>query len=303
MGISQTEGHMIAISIPVHENLTVTEDQVRNINRFAPQAITILHLSRQMTDAVQDAASKLNSMERVFVNPNPIYTGQGTVLKCHVSNFLEADKSGLDFSHFCLGASNELFVRKGVEDYVKRNQFGFLRQDLSDPRHQCHWYSDFRKDRRFRSMMRQFGDCRDYKTQVEGCFFPRDAFRKFADDYMKYAWHEICFPVRYAHGSSKSSIAIVDRHWRRKKIRAMIGHIIYTKEEFYPSSYFATMCVTSAPPYCFMNWAANLAVSQEGILSLRNQANQANNGGQLFSVKRVSRSMDDPIRRFINTLE
>ncbi len=295
---------MILLSLTVHENIPVILDQIENFKKFAPDSITVIHASRQFMESTQEVRRVLGSIDGVFLNPDPIYTGTGLVLKCHINNFVQADKAGLEFTHFCFHSSNDMFVRKGVEDYVRRHDFGFSRFNLQDRADFRHWEDAFTSDNAYRKMMRSVGNQpTSLVSQVEGTFYPRADFAAFAAAFISHVWREIGWPVNYAHGRHQGLVKFFQRVQQSPKYRKHITRHFYTKEEFYPANFFAARSESSASPYCYMNWDAGLKITEADILRIRGGGIPGGIYDELYSVKRIDRELDDPLRNMIRDLQ
>lgn len=109
----------ILFSIPVHENNDVIRNVVENINKFVKEPIIIIHVNKYW-DGFDFSIE--NVYENVYVNPNRVFgikfESQMPIL---YSNFEYAESLGLDFDYFCICHTNELFIRKGIEEYISDN--------------------------------------------------------------------------------------------------------------------------------------------------------------------------------------
>ena len=295
---------MILISIPVHSNPETVFDQLSNIRKYAPESGVVIHTAKQLVDAFPELPSKLRSLERVWVNDEPLYTGMGMVLKCHVSNFLYAKKLGLPFSHISLHASNDMLIVSGVEQYIKESNFGFFRMHIdTEEIGFSHWREDFLSDETYLGIMSDVtSNISRYVSQVEGTFYPIDAFEKFAESYYRHVWREIPWPVGYVHGKNKRLVELFQRILSNKKRRKYIGRYFYPREEFYTPNYFSTMCQTPLPPYCYMDWKNSLKVTESHILAIRNGEKKLGDYSKVFSVKRIPLDINDPLRIMIRNL-
>lgn len=294
---------MILISIPVHEKVEVVMDQIANIRKFAPDSQIVIHPAKQFVKS-SNILDAVKDLEAVWVNSNPLYTGFGMVLKCHISNFQFAKKVKIPFTHFCLHSSNDLFVRSGVESYIRKYDFGFFHDDLPDGLDLfSHWKSDFEKDHVYQRIMRSIcSPPTQCASQVEGTFYPREAFENFARCYMRYAWREFSFFPGYVHGRILCLVHLLDKIAQTRKRRLLVGKYAYPREEFYPPNFFSTICPSPAPPYCLMNWQTNLTVTTEDIETIRNGRIPTGEYRELFAVKRVNRDINDPLRKMIQAL-
>jgi hypothetical protein len=295
---------MILFSIPVHEEPEVIIDQIKNYRTFAPSCGIIIHPSKQFLLGNPELPHTLESYDGVIVNRRPILTAQHLVLKCHISNFLYAQTIGLDFTHFCHQSSNDLFVRPGVEDYVTRNDFGFQTiEAFKELFNFTHWREDFRKDKCFPKMVSgSMEPIRYLASQAEGTFYPTEAYKKFAEDFMRFAWKEFGVPYPYSHGSNLTLLKFFDRLQKNPRRRKYIGRFFYPKEEFYPPNYFIQQCNSATSPYCLMNWDKRLKVETEDVDMILSGKHPIPGYDEIFAVKRVERRLDDPLRRYIRGL-
>jgi len=295
---------MILFSIPVHCCPEVIFDQVQNIFRYAPEAGIIIHPARQFLQQFPKLPSELRSKDRVWVNDRPLYTGNGMVLKCHVSNFCFAIRKDLKFTHFSLNASNEMLVKSGVERYIRESNFAFNKYSIDEENFGfSHWREDFDNDRTYVKMMSERGNkVSRYVSQVEGTFYPKEAFESFAESFLRHAWREIPWPMGYVHGRNKQLVELLQRIQSNKKIRKYIGQYFYTREEFYPPNYFSVLCQNPAKPYCFMNWKNSLQVTEDDVTTIHSNSDSSSGKQSLFSVKRVPLDLSDPVRVYIRNL-
>ncbi len=295
---------MILISLLVHEKPEVVLDQIANFKKYAPEAGIVIHPARQFLES-SDILDELKGVENVWVNPQPFYTGFGLVLKCHVSNFLFAQKAGIPFTHYCLHASNDMFVRPGMEDYVRQHDFGFFQHDLSsDSDLFSQWIPDFHQDRAYRKIMRDISATpTNFASQVEGTFYPNEAFDQFAQLVMRHAWRESLLLPGYVHGTNLNLIDFVNKLGQTRGRRKYMGKYSYPREEFYQPNFFSVICPSPAAPYCFMNWEAELKVTTQDIDDIRNGLVPLEGYQELFAVKRVARDLDDPLRKIIQSFD
>lgn len=295
---------MILISLLVHEKPEVILDQIANFKKYAPEAGIVIHPARQFAES-SNILEELGGIDGVWVNPQPFYTGFGLVLKCHVSNFQFAQEVGIPFTHYCLHASNDMFVRPGMEDYVRQHDFGFFQHDLaSDSDLFSQWIPDFHQDRAYRKIMREIGSApTHFASQVEGTFYPKEAFDRFARLVRRHAWRESLWLPGYVHGTSLPLVHMVNKLGRTRGRRKYMGKYSYPREEFYQANFFPAICPSPAPPYCFMNWEAELKVTTQDIADIRNGLIPLEGYDALFAVKRVARDLDDPLRKMIQSFD
>lgn len=261
------------ISIPVHEEPEVIIDQIKNIQRFAPQSTVILHLSQGFRWGKHKEID-FSRFPNVLVNPEHVKTvwGGGFMLDVHISNFKYALKKGR-FDYVILQSSNELFVKDGVQAYISTYDAGvYLRKIESDTL----WYQGMRayKDDNLRRMMTSAGIEQIYGCAHEGTFYKTDVFQKM--------------------------VTVLEQFLAS---RAMS----YPQEEIYFPTVASKFVRTVTHPLCYLHWENELNVTREDIRNIR-----ANNFDQLhseyvpinnlFTVKRVNRKVNDPLRTYIRFL-
>lgn len=298
---------MILFSIPVHEEADVVLDQVRNFLHFAPDAQIILHVSRQWLTKEPDVAEKLGKDKRVWVNSRSLWTGHsdGMVLKAHILNFEFARASGIEFEYFCLHASNDMFVRQGVQDYVTSHDAGFFMSRVEDQMLDW-WHRDSALGDpalpRMGRALRESGPV--LCSQVEGSFCHKSLFSPFADAYRRLAWHELNFPFRMALGEAERGHAILRRMRRMRRLKKFTARRFYPKEEVYPATLIAPQARRCGTPYCYINWKEDLLVTTQDIESIRAGRLRGHEHvyDEIFAVKRVQRRLDDPLRTYIRGL-
>ena len=112
---------MLYISIPVHENVQVVMSQCRNIV-FYTEAIVILHASNQYFQTkIRECVLKQHLESRIWVNTKSIKTAWGNIFAAHIENLRFLKNTGLlfDSDRIAFHASNDMFIKKGVETYIK----------------------------------------------------------------------------------------------------------------------------------------------------------------------------------------
>ena len=111
----------VLVSIPVHEDADVVRQQIGNLERFLVDPLVVLHVSR----GFDVDPSTLASSPRVLINPRRYATGwsSGSCAEAHLSNLEYACEQGA-FDYAVLASSNELYVRRGLEDHISHHLVG-----------------------------------------------------------------------------------------------------------------------------------------------------------------------------------
>lgn len=296
---------MIVFSIPVHEKVEVVVDQVRNFRHYVPNSVVVLHVARQWLVTDFTIRERLQEEAGVVVNTESLWTGygDGSVLGAHVSNFRFAVKQGIKFEYFCLHASNDMFVRHGLGDYVERHDVGSFRFPIDGVMAKWdHWLSA-ESDivlRRLRHQVQDVGPV--LASQVEGSFYRAELFAQFSDALAEVTGSSKLLPFGLpplVQGPVQRLFSFMSRSWLLKKLS--LGRF-YPKEEVYLSTFMARSAVNSGAPYCFINWERNLVITVDDVISIRSGSFHHDRYEEIFAVKRVERFNDDPVRSFIRGL-
>lgn len=285
----------ILVSIPVHEEPEVVCDQVRNIVRFVPGSVIVLHLSKMFPLSRREMLEKVAGQGSVLINTRRLRTGwvDGSLWRVHLANFAYADGQ-VRFDYIALHASNDLFVASGVEAYMSQFDAGVFQTCFTE---ESPWFLEKRqfRDRTLRRMMGRMGINDLRISQVEGSFYRREVFRAIYDVMIKHRpWVQL--DALYMPSMLRR---LVMRRW---------PHVYYPKEELYPATLSAGFAEEVGYPYCYMDWTHHLCVTKEVVDAIRCRRYEClenvamPDGRLLFAVKRVARSMRDPLRSYIREL-
>ena len=317
----------IVVSIPVHERKDVIVDQIRNIQFYIETPIIILHVSKQFYEAENGDFSELEKKKNVFINPVHYSVCWGDIVHVHVSNFLFATKTVGNFDYFLMHASNDMYVRKGIEKYIFRYKAGFQRRLLEGKKSMWCPCEYAWKDSTLHLIMKKCGAAFPVGTQIEGSFFRKDVFEKVVScianvcfgEGEHYTREEIYFStvayqlIEERNIGYPTTFSEVHRYDRKlwKKERALYSF----------STLFPVNCFLKGMRYEKIRGrmidrfrkSNKYAVTKRDIrririgkgISSRENEMQDYPGKYrlydegLFSVKRVQRRIDDPIRAYI----
>ena len=266
----------VVVSILVHEEPKVVVDQIRNIQYFVPNTTIVLHVSKNFKWPQSIKNFDLSEFNKVYINPTRLPTkwATGSIALAHISNFKYISEI-CDFDYFLLQASNELFVAKGVEEYICNYDAG-LRQLAAA---KWHWWS--RRgvcDENLRKMVESSGVDQIYHSMCEGTFYKKSVFEGMVsitdgflqdtkDPEKEYPKEETYFPT------AASKIA--------KKIGLPYSYIVLTR----PSVSIEEINIIRKKEYPLLN------IKRPSIC-----------GEKFFAVKKVPRKIYDPIRIYIKGL-
>ena len=162
------------VSIPVHEKAEIIVDQINNIKKFFPEAYIVLHVSEGFYEAESDETFR--NMEGVWINPEHLKTSWGNIVMTHISNFIYADKI-LEFDYFVMHSSNDMYIRRGVADYIQKYDAGIHIHPIICKKTKW-WPTEFAWDDPWlRHIMKLAGQETIYASQLEGSFYTRPLMR------------------------------------------------------------------------------------------------------------------------------
>ena len=278
----------LAFSIPVHENNDTVEDLLRNVRKYNPGCVIVLHASQIFKDFDEERFAKLPG---VHVNPERHMTAFSCgLLNVHCSNFRHLCQVEPDFDTFCLISSNEMFIRPGLEDYVAKvkNAFQAVPFNYQEDWHVFYHHVD--RNPHVLLMTRSLGMNTVYGGQTEGQFFEKRVFDLIAQMYAA------------AFGAKEMNE--------------------FETEEIVPSTMAMALHLRPAEPFTLVDYTHESRLNLHTVALLADPERvgkvRLNLGRKLpqmlvsphlerfndsvYSVKRVERKMDDPLRQFINHL-
>ncbi len=270
----------LAVSLLVHEAPDVVEDQIKNLQRFLNDPIIALHVNKRFLESGGFDAARFKNMPSVRINPEHIDThwgGTGVPLAM-VSNckfLLEA----AEFDYLILESSNDLYVRRGAADFVRRFDSGCqqipLPFDKGDHTHAA------RRDRGLASLREKLGGAAAYASAHEGTFYRRELMEEMAP--------------------------LLDLHMRediRPMTRMGDPEGDYAKEEFYFPTAAAALSGSVGTPLIYRDFCTvpSLPLEVAKAVAEENWDSAPQNARGAFGVKRIARVLDDPVREFIREL-
>jgi len=282
----------ILFSLPVHEEIDVIEDQIKNIFRFTEDAYIAIHISKSFECSPQ-FLKKLTEMKRVLVNPEQLTTswGTGCLVAVHISNFNYASNL-VKVSHIAMLSSNVLFVAHGVCRYINKNIAGGWKTVVQEKpsRVISNWrYKEkVLNDPALKEVMEKHKLTTIYLSIIEGSFYSSEIFKELID---------------------------------------ILGDSIYDERAIYPKEevYFATAVAkhvkSLAKPFTWAEHVTGFPLSKKIVESIRHRDIYSvysasrnpikrllamlkiyfitKQPGQFYSVKPVDRKLNDPIRSYI----
>lgn len=263
----------IVFSIPVHEKPEVVFDTILNYTYFNSNCAIVLHIAQKFdfNNGCIDKETffrKLSSFKNVFINPKSVRTGYGDIIQAHIANY-QYIKDVIDFDYIALGASNDLFIKKGLYDYISPYRAGLKIIPIDEDKT---WIAAY-KAKEDLDLARMLNDITGkepiiYRSQVEGCFFKKDLFDKMCD--------------------------LITLHYNYEKTDPKK---MYAREEVYFPS--LAMMLEKKEDVLLDNYTYNSVKSPSWTVYSSDILRILSQDLPYFCVKRVDRDLNNPIRRYI----
>lgn len=158
------------ISLLVHEKPEVILDQLRNFRRFVPGATIVIHLSLGF-DFPEDFIPEAIGLGQVHFNPRRVATNKVNLLYPHLLNvrhILTLGPAETDFISF--QASNDLLVRGGLEAHLQGYDIGYFSDGLLDEKNEPIYASNVHTDKPFLALCAALNCRAIIKSQIEGLY-------------------------------------------------------------------------------------------------------------------------------------
>ena len=285
------------ISLPVHEALDTVINQIQNYQHFIPEVIIVIHASSFFEWDDLPEKIELQKMDNILINPDrfPTQRGNGLLVDVHNSNFKFALQN-IGFDYFAMHSSNDMFVKKGLENYITNYEAGFAQYKLSsimdfvskDPilskklkaksnafDMDLTKHHPAEKDPCLTEIVKYFNIQEILGSQIEGTFYHTEIFKEIVKEIEKF----------YT--------------FKDKRIPA------YSREEFYYPTVASKIVNNIGSLYTFFNWKEPIDIDLIENIRANNQYNYNStiyDMTNIFNVKRILRNTDDPIRKYITDL-
>ncbi len=305
------------ISLIVHEKPDVILNQLENFRYFAPAAIIVLHISKAM-DIPPDLPGKIQALGGIHVNPVRVATGIHSLQGPHHENLrfifgLNPAENDMVAFH----ASNDMLLRKGVEDHVLSYEAGYYQDGILNPANDPIWAAKILGDAEFAALRSQAGAEVVIYSQVEGSFFKvhhlMRAFELIEQAGMKMTKERLYFaeetilptlihaflrdegkPIAAPYVLSELSFIVKYFEIARK----VFGHGIVAKA-------FCRLLRILGPTQVSPRLVDGIREGDIGVYERFSRSNGVTRFSTLhtYGVKRVLRVIDDPLRRHISALQ
>lgn len=263
-------------SIPVHEKLEVVVDQICNFISLNTDCGIVLHFSQDF-NYVDSSINReefnyiIKKIGNIYINPESVRTGPYDIIQSHISNYKYVKKI-TNFQYYCMCASNELFIKPGLYDYIRDYDCGVDMTNNTDTNTIWKAGKFAHRDASLKNILSEIGgDGKIMGSQVEGTFYSEELF------------NIIC--------------GLIERHYDWLNMQEP-----YAREEVYFSTIIWNLKSTSK----------NIRVSNQGMFTwcpwnrkytmnvrLHEVKRLIEAESNIYSVKRVERNNNDCIRAYI----
>lgn len=170
----------ILVSLAVHEEPKVIDDQIKNILKYIKDVVVVLHISKSyFNNHKLDEIIEL-SKENIFVNPINLDTKWGDIIETHISNFKYINEI-VDYDYIIFHSSNDMYIRHGIEDYISKYEAGFNIRKVNYGN--SNWWPGHVaiKDNILKEIMLNCGQCFIVASQIEGSFYKRSIIEEIIE--------------------------------------------------------------------------------------------------------------------------
>jgi hypothetical protein len=273
-------------SCPIHENNEIVGNTIENVKKYNPNCVIILHIS----SAFKDFDFTIGNIENVYINPIRFRTvhSQTSHVPIHLTNFIHGVNKKLNFDYVCILHTSEMFIKHGMEDYIKNYEYSLWFNQDDQPRVDI-WppYVKSYNSKIFKDLFDP-SDKRNYLGNlIEGNWWQRELFEKM------YNWTE--------------------KHYN---IMTLTWDFAAEEVFFNTLSHHLSKTKNFGIPYCAFHHKTHYVDNYEDINDIRenkmvtiwNNNNFVYNkipifSKNLYSIKRINRDTTDLIRNYINSLD
>lgn len=270
-----------ALSILAHEKPDVVVDQIRNIAHFVPDATIVLHLHVNFDWG--GAKINFSEFDNVLVNPASTPTFWGNLHHAHHLNFHFASRE-LEFTHFLIHSSSDLFVREGVAGYIDKHEAGL---SLVSPMPSNNTPMFAEGDPVFQKIMSEAGSKELWCSQIEGTFYKKELFAEL--------------------------VARIERHFDYRNT------LPYVHEEIYYPTIMSGLGIEFGDPYLLREDKENLPTFNPALVDMIRNGEVSDyhivrwklgrevdstvwHGENMYAMRPIPRVIDHPIRQHVRSI-
>ncbi|AOM41727.1 hypothetical protein [Xenorhabdus hominickii] len=283
----------IIFSVAAHESEESLIDLIENVRKFVPNSLIVIHLKKGFK-----IRKIKETYKNVYFNPNTYDTGylDQSLTIAHSSNIYYLIEKNIDADYFAILGSNELFVRKGLYEYIKDKYFIAYQTDEKDYHIQV-----AKKDKHLNTLLTKI-DGKIIKSPPEGTFYKFAILKeKLRNPYIEEYLNELtCYftsknKITFRKISNKIARLILHITPKLKiTIPSNIIRFSYASEEIFFPTIMQSPTSIRDNSYCYIKWHDNLNIDIDDIVNVNNGVHVGK-----YSVKRIERNILDPKRIWI----
>lgn len=299
---------MIYVSLLVHEKPDVILDQIANFKKYFGVCELYIHVSQSFDGDFSQLRNSLEEIGGVFVNPVRLNTSWGDVLNPHVVNLREITKKIEDSDIVTFHSSNDLLIRPGVMRFFDIYDCGYISDDIKMKHGKD--VSAVKNDKVLSKILDELSSKRIIWSQIEGLFMRGKHLRKIMP------WLE-----RYSIETKEGNRGF----YAEEVVIASLLDAIITPEDRVGTPYVYSEISISEKIFGLLGKnllgrAVNALMKKTGLLQMHksivrsildegflskfliSENSMRNERAHVYGVKRVRRTIDDPLRVFIRSL-
>lgn len=275
----------VLFSIPVHERNEVIQDTLNNARRYNPGCLFVLHVSANFPDFDPSIVNQPD----VLINPVrfPTEHSRTSHVPLHLTNYRYAADCGFSFDHVCILHTSEMFIKTGMEDYIKNYAYSLWfdqdtqpRVDIWPPFHVSFTHQIFQD-------LFDGSDPHNYVGNViEGHWWQRELFEAM------WQWttaHYDVMNMLWPYAAEEVYFATLSHHIAKGEKFSHPYNCFHHKTHYVDNTRDVDDIIANRD---VVFWQPNNWVYNKIPFPSRN----------LYSIKRINRDLNDPIRRYINNL-
>jgi hypothetical protein len=305
------------LSLIVHEKPEVILNQLENFRHFAPAAIIVLHLSKAL-DLTADFLGKIRALGQIHVNPVRIDTGLYCLQGPHHENLrFIFGLNPAETDRVAFHASNDMLVRKGLEEHVQCYSAGYHQDGVLNPATDPTGAAKILADGEFAALRARAGAEVVIYSQVEGTFFQIKHLKRAFDlieesgmDLTKsrpYFAEETILPT-LVHAFLKDRGKPVAVPYVLSELSFIVKYFEIARKLFghgVPAKAFCRLLRILGPTCISLRLVEGIRKGNIGFYEYFRTSNgvvRSDTRGT-YGVKRVLREINDPLRQHISLLE
>lgn len=311
---------MYIISLLVHEKKDIVLDQLNNIRKYFPSAKVVIHVSKSSSFSISELENYLkNKVDNYYLNPNQTQTNWGGIITAHFLNIKYAYTIDPN-SKILFHSSNDMFVKSGIETYLKgkNNLFNYRKVNSFF----TYWWvgAVAKQDKKLLGLLKSINSSLVIGSQIEGSMYQIDLLLKIIklceendtlNSSLYYPREEIIFSsLANALGVKADGLPYVlsevhrfdNKLWKffmafkkiyRNGFLRKIVNSIYFNSKFYEIKPKDVEAIRNND----IRYLENFEYLYDGEYKWK-----IFDSTNLFAVKRVERSIDNPLRVYIRGL-